>query len=166
MTQPAHDATSQPSAIYVWLVPSEQVLEQPGGWRIRKWDTAPFPEANFTLSPKEDVGPWRIVAESNGATLYSEDFEHDVAITIGGDFADTAQAIAYAENVAKRLSTLPSAIPHTPTKVWVVEGGFYYEGHDVIGVLPTRKAAEEAVRETHGYDKMKATEWTIGEFKP
>jgi hypothetical protein len=39
-----------PSAIYVWLVPSEEVLEQPGSWRIRKWDTAPFPEANYTLS--------------------------------------------------------------------------------------------------------------------
>lgn len=40
---------NMPSAIYVWLVQSEQVLEQPGSWRIRKWDTEPFPEANFTL---------------------------------------------------------------------------------------------------------------------
>jgi hypothetical protein len=39
-----------PAAIYVWLVPSEDVLDQPGSWRIRKWDTEPFPEANFTLS--------------------------------------------------------------------------------------------------------------------
>jgi hypothetical protein len=38
-----------PSAIYVWIVPSEEVLDQPGSWRIRKWDTEPFPEANFTL---------------------------------------------------------------------------------------------------------------------
>lgn len=42
-----------PSAIYVWLVPSAEVLEQPGGWRIRKWDTEPFPEANFTLASSE-----------------------------------------------------------------------------------------------------------------
>lgn len=34
-----------PKSLYVWLVPSEQVLEQPGGWRIRKWDIEPFPEA-------------------------------------------------------------------------------------------------------------------------
>jgi hypothetical protein len=40
----------KPSAIYVWLVPSEEVQEQPGGWRIRKWDTEPFLKANFTLS--------------------------------------------------------------------------------------------------------------------
>jgi ssDNA-binding Zn-finger/Zn-ribbon topoisomerase 1 len=37
-------------SIYVWLVPSEQVLEQPGSWRIRKWDTLPFIEANYTLA--------------------------------------------------------------------------------------------------------------------
>lgn len=43
-----------PSAIYVWLVPSAEVQEQPGSWRIRKWDTVPFPEANFTLS---ETGP-------------------------------------------------------------------------------------------------------------
>lgn len=40
-------ATDKPAAIYVWLVPSEHVLEQPGSWRIRKWDTEPFPEANY-----------------------------------------------------------------------------------------------------------------------
>ncbi len=43
------ESRSLPSAIYVWIVPSEEVLDQPGNWRIRKWDTAPFPEANFTL---------------------------------------------------------------------------------------------------------------------
>lgn len=46
---------SLPSAIYVWLVPSEEVQEQPGSWRIRKWDTAPFQEANYTL-PNRTVG--------------------------------------------------------------------------------------------------------------
>lgn len=42
-----------PASIYVWLVPSEEVQEQPGSWRIRKWDTTPFPEANFTLARSE-----------------------------------------------------------------------------------------------------------------
>lgn len=46
-----------PTAIYVWLVPSEEVLEQPGSWRIRKWDTAPFAEANFTLSHVAPIHP-------------------------------------------------------------------------------------------------------------
>lgn len=44
---------NMPSAIYVWLVPSEHVQEQPGSWRIRKWDTEPFPEANFTLGSEK-----------------------------------------------------------------------------------------------------------------
>lgn len=46
-----------PSALYVWLVPSEEVLDQPGSWRIRKWDIEPFPEANFALSatPSFDI---------------------------------------------------------------------------------------------------------------
>jgi hypothetical protein len=43
-------SSPRPAAIYVWLVPSEDVLDQPGSWRIRKWDTEPFPEATFTLS--------------------------------------------------------------------------------------------------------------------
>lgn len=44
------DLGHTPPRIYVWLVPSEEVQEQPGSWRIRKWDTAPFPEANFALA--------------------------------------------------------------------------------------------------------------------
>ena len=39
-----------PQAIYVWLVPSEQELEQPGSWRIRKWDTTPFAEATHVAA--------------------------------------------------------------------------------------------------------------------
>ncbi len=39
-----------PERIYVWLVRSEEVQDQPGSWRIRKWDIEPFPEANFALS--------------------------------------------------------------------------------------------------------------------
>jgi hypothetical protein len=44
-----------PSAIYVWLVPSEHVQEQPGSWRIRKWDIEPFPEANFALESRDAI---------------------------------------------------------------------------------------------------------------
>lgn len=45
MADSSRSATSLPSAIYVWL--------DPGTWRIRKWDTKPFPEANFTLAETE-----------------------------------------------------------------------------------------------------------------
>jgi hypothetical protein len=33
-----------PKALHVWLVPSEEVLDQPGSWLIRKWDMQPFVE--------------------------------------------------------------------------------------------------------------------------
>lgn len=46
---PEECVKSSPKGLYVWLVPSEHVLEQPGSWRIRKWDTEPFPEANYAL---------------------------------------------------------------------------------------------------------------------
>ena len=64
---PSRDDKRQPSAIYVWLVPSEEVLEQPGSWRIRKWDTEPFPEANY-IAPSH-------VAPAGRRKLESEDIE-------------------------------------------------------------------------------------------
>lgn len=42
-----------PSSIYVWLVRSEEMLDQPGSWRIRKWDIEPFPEANFVAGERD-----------------------------------------------------------------------------------------------------------------
>ena len=57
--------SDKPQALYVWLVPSEEVLEQPGNWRIRMWDTNPFPEANFALaeapSPSEAEQPVKFI---------------------------------------------------------------------------------------------------------
>ena len=45
-----YDGSELPKALYVWLVPSEEMLDQPGSWRIRKWDTAPFPEATHVCA--------------------------------------------------------------------------------------------------------------------
>ena len=65
--------TPRPLAIYVWLVPSEEVLDQPGSWRIRKWDTEPFPEANYTLSV------WDGAIEAAAAAcegLFADHYDH------------------------------------------------------------------------------------------
>jgi hypothetical protein len=48
-----YDGSELPKALYVWIVPSETMLDQPGSWRIRKWDTEPFPEATHTALPSE-----------------------------------------------------------------------------------------------------------------
>lgn len=59
--------TEQPAALYIWLVPSEHVLEQPGSWRIRKWDTEPFPEANFECRPKRPDPLSQALNEGDGS---------------------------------------------------------------------------------------------------
>lgn len=45
----------KPSSIYLWIVPSEEVLEQPGSWRIRKWNIEPFPEATHIACSSDGV---------------------------------------------------------------------------------------------------------------
>jgi len=45
-----------PKAVYLWIVPSEHVQEQPGSWRIRKWDTEPFPEATHAAGLRSESG--------------------------------------------------------------------------------------------------------------
>ena len=60
-----------PASIYVWLVPSEHVLEQPGSWRIRKWDTAPFPEATHVAQSMPQTS-----AEVNDALIDAERWRH------------------------------------------------------------------------------------------
>lgn len=49
------DRSALPEAIYVWLVPSEHMLDQPGSWRIRKWDTEPFPEATHVAAAPQEA---------------------------------------------------------------------------------------------------------------
>ena len=53
---------------------------------------------------KSDVGPWRMIVGPHKVTLYSDDFTHDVAITICGDFSDNKQRIDYATDIMQRLS--------------------------------------------------------------
>ena len=52
---------------------------------------------------ENDKGPWH--ASDDGRHLYSDDFTHDVRITIGGDFYDDAQRKRYADNIANKLNT-------------------------------------------------------------
>lgn len=65
-------------------------------------------ETPSTPSAKEDTGPWRMVVGPSDVTLYSDDFTHDVAITISGDFAEVKQRVDYAQSVMDRLSTRPT----------------------------------------------------------
>ncbi len=52
---------------------------------------------------EHDKGPWNV--SEDGRFLYSDDFTHDVRITIGGDFYNDEQRKKYADNMAKKLNT-------------------------------------------------------------
>jgi hypothetical protein len=49
-----------------------------------------------------DLGPW--VVEDAGRTLQSDNFEHDVALRVTGDFYSDENRIAYAKELASRLN--------------------------------------------------------------
>ncbi len=49
-----------------------------------------------------DKGPWTVSAD--GRRIESDDFTHDVALTVGGDFYDDAQRLAYSQALAARLN--------------------------------------------------------------
>lgn len=61
-----------PTTLYVWLVPSEEVQEQPGSWRIRKWDTEPFPEGKAFAVKRlngQTIEQWKERAEISERNL-------------------------------------------------------------------------------------------------
>lgn len=49
-----------------------------------------------------DHGPWTV--SEDGRVIQSDDFTHDVALTVSGDFASNADRRAYSEELAKRLN--------------------------------------------------------------
>ena len=54
----------------------------------------------------KENGPWNVdVWPSGRMVLQSDDFTHDVALEISGDFATQAQKHEYAEEIARRLNS-------------------------------------------------------------
>ncbi len=75
------------------LVPADAVVLPPEGW----------------LAP-HDKGPWSAGKEGVFVFVQSEDFTHDVRLTISGDFADTEAKRRYADALAAQLNaSLPPA---------------------------------------------------------
>lgn len=59
----------------------------------------------MTFTP--DNGPWTV--SDDGCRLYSDDFRHDVTLTISGDFFDSNVKKQYAEHIAAILNAGVSA---------------------------------------------------------
>jgi len=53
-----------------------------------------------------DVGPW--VVETAGGKTYiaSDDFTHDVCLSVGGDFRNDAEKLEYMEKLCEKLNEL------------------------------------------------------------
>jgi len=58
---------------------------------------------------KPDVGPW--IVSADGRSLQSDDFRHDVALAISGDFFDDELRKQYAQHLADILNAAPGVRP-------------------------------------------------------
>jgi len=65
-----------------------------GPWTVDEW------------SPKSEGGPKRVV-------LQSDDFHHDAALEITGDFFDHELKLQYAHRLAARMNKMPSETKDT-----------------------------------------------------
>ena len=50
-------------------------------------------------------GPWKPIRYQNSVYLLSDDFHHDVHMTISGDFGSPEQKYQYAREIANRLNS-------------------------------------------------------------
>lgn len=120
MTEQRSGDTPVPEAIYVWLVPSASVLEQPGSWRIRKWDTDPFPEATHTVSRSATRGTFE-----DGLEAAAEACEQERVSGETGDEGDKAYNLAI-EHSVKAIRSLKTearaSTEHTNTAAQVPQG--------------------------------------------
>ena len=65
--------------------------------------------------PVADKGPW--VVSPCGKSLQSDDFTHDVALAISGDFADEMQRVAYAQGLAAMLNDSATALAQRDAEI-------------------------------------------------
>jgi hypothetical protein len=58
---------------------------------------------------KPDAGPWSAGRDEEGRRTYieSQDFKHDVRLYVDGDFESDAERMAYAIDLAERMSAMP-----------------------------------------------------------
>lgn len=50
-------------------------------------------------------GPWRVCEKSFGKFIYSDDFTHDVKLTVSGDFYNDEERLLYSKNLCSILNS-------------------------------------------------------------
>jgi hypothetical protein len=72
-----------------------------------RWSSERIVSVNAEPPVIVDKGHWTV--SGDGSQLYSDDFTHDVALQILGDFEDDSQRKEYANGLVKKLNGVPSA---------------------------------------------------------
>lgn len=69
----------------------------------------------------KDKGPWIVVSET-GHKIESDDFTHDVTLTISGDFGSDADRVEYAKGLCEILNRrwIPTTVEMPPSGVPVI----------------------------------------------
>ncbi len=52
-----------------------------------------------------DKGPWRVCEKSFGKFIYSDDFAHDVKLTVSGDFYNDKERLLYSKSLCSILNS-------------------------------------------------------------
>lgn len=106
---------------------------------------------------KGDAAWWKLSQESPPTASHAPAASH----VDGRWCADLQCGKCYSAETWIKSQAVPSAIEQ-PT-VWSVEGGWSYEGYELVGVFATETAAKEAAAKTEGYEYTRVTECKIGE---
>jgi hypothetical protein len=71
---------------------------------------------NCTPFEVHEIGPWTVDEWSNDRiVLQSQDFTHDAALEVSGDFGSKENRRKYAEEIARRLNTATHNVELTGT---------------------------------------------------
>ena len=117
----------------------------------REQSSRPLVSEESEYKPVADKGPW--VVNPCGKSLQSDDFTHDVALAISGDFADEMQRVAYAQGLAAMLNDSATALAQRDAEIADLQreiGGWMLACNEARDKLA---AAKELLRELAPYIK-------------
>jgi hypothetical protein len=96
---------------------------------------APAPQRD---APAGEMQQWSV--SGDGRTLIANSFQHDVKITLDGDFALAKDRIAYADDIARRLSSPPPSAQPAAEPVPVGQVNHMENDVPVVRWFPSAKS--------------------------
>ena len=104
-----------------------------------------------------DPGPWKVDLWPSGPlVLQSDDFEHDVALVITGDFADAADKRAYADRLCAQFNGLAAApVAEDPYELDDTERALLETCRKAVAYDDNGDPAKDAIDEDEMIDAMR-----------